>query len=521
MIYKKLLIFLTIGTLSLGLTGCSSKKTDTTDTAAKSGTLYWWRSQEDANIETLTAITKNFEAETGTKVQIVLKDPRTYEEDVTKALLSNQNAVEAPDIVSYKSENMPAHVLELRPVPEKLFDVKISKGDTKKQTGKTSLQYAKQLYLDAAFKAITFNNPATGKPDLYGLPMAVDTLVLYRNKDALKKAADNISSKNAIEKSLTSDELKRRVNLINTAPTTWKELTDAIPFIKITDGNQISQAAIALGTANNVERSYDILQSVMMQNGTKLTTEDLDAAVFNQSQTGVAATGSLGEKALSFYLQFSNPASGLYTWNDKMPNSVEAFKNGQTAMIIHYGSLYRYLINEVPSLKNSIDIAALPQVSDPKNPTGTDSLKTTSNMWVETVPAARKDSDTTKDENRKKAAWSFVYYVSSKSGSSEYLKATQLSSALVDGKDSNRFKAFTDQKKIADVWYKGEKALDVDKTFIKMIDDAYTNRKSKQDALDSAATEITGILQSSKLKWSTAAARKAITTEGLDGITQE
>ncbi len=520
MIYKKLFIFFTIGVLSVGLTGCSSKK-DTTTTASSSGTLYWWRSQEDANIETLTAMTKNFEKESGIKINIVLKDPRTYEEDVTKALLSNQNAVEAPDIVSYKAEDLPAHVLELRPVPEKLFDVKISKGDTKKQTGKTSLQYAKQLYLDAAFKSITFNNPATGKPDLYGLPIAIDTLVLYRNKDVLKKAVTNINKKNEIDKSLTKEEVKRRTDLINTAPSTWKELTDAIPLIKVTDGEQISQSAIALGTANNVERSYDILQSIMMQNGTKLTTDDLDAAVFNQSQAGVASTGSLGEKALNFYLQFSNPASGLYTWNDKMPNSVEAFKNGQTAMIIHYGSLYRYLINEVPELKNSIEIAPLPQVSDPNNPTGTDSLKTTSKMWVETVPAARKDSDTTKDENRKKAAWSFVYYVASKSGSSNYLTAMQQSSALADGKDSNRFKAFTDQKKMADTWYKGEKALDVDKTFIKMIDDAYTLRKSKQDALDSAATEITSILQSSKLKWSTAAARKAITTEGLDGVTQE
>jgi len=520
MIYKKLFIFFTIGMLSVGLTGCSSKK-DTTTTASSSGTLYWWRSQEDANIETLTAMTKKFQSDTGIKVQIVLKDPRTYEEDVSKALLSNQNAVEAPDIVSYKAEDLPAHLLELRPVPEKLFDAKMSNGDAKKQTGKSSVQYAKQLYLDSAFKSITFNNPATGKPDLYGLPIALDSLVLYRNKDVLKRTVDNINKKNSIEKSLTKEELKRRTDLVNTTPTTWKELTDLIPLIKITDGDQISQAAIALGTANNVERSYDILQSIMMQNGTKLTTDDLDAAVFNQSQTGIASTGSLGEKALSFYLQFSNPASGLYTWNDKMPNSVEAFKNGQTAMIIHYGSLYRYLINEAPALKDSIDISPLPQVSDPDNPTGTDNLKTTSKMWVETVPAAKKDNDTTKDENRKKAAWSFVYYISSKTGSSDYLSAMQMSSALVDGKDSNRFKALNDQKKIADTWYKGEKALDVDKTFIKMIDDAYTLRKSKQDALDSAATEITSILQSSKLKWATAAARKAITTEGLDGVTQE
>lgn len=501
--------------LVFGLTGCSkNNNTSTSTTPAYSKTLYWWRSKEDANNETLQEIAKGFKQKTGINVQIVLKDPRTFDQEVIDALASSQNVEESPDIISFKSEDMASHILQLETVPEKLFDVMLADGDDTMLTNKTSIQLAKQMFVDAAFKSVAFNNPKTGKPDLYGLPMAIDSLVLYRNKDVLEKAAKNLENKNELDKALTQQELERRTELIKTAPKTWKELTEVIPYIKTTNGSEVSQAAIALGTSTNVERSYDILQTIMMQNGTQLTSADLDAATFAQSSSGVASSGSLGEKALSFYLQFADPTSSLYTWNNKMPDSIQAFLSGQTAMMINYGSVYRYLINESSALANSIEISPLPQVTDPDSPTGTENLKVASKLYIETVPSAKKDSDSTRDANRKKAAWSFVHYASSVDGSENYLEAMQLSSALVDGHDSGRWPAFKTQKKFTDAWYKGNKALEVDKLFIQLIDDAQSGRKSKIDALNSASTAITSILQSSKLKWATAAARQAITTGG-------
>jgi len=510
-------IFLTLLTLALAFSfsGCSKSSNGTSSsTVSYSKTLYWWRSKEDANNETLQEITKAFKNKTGIEVKVVLKDPRTFDQDVINALASSTNVEEAPDIISFKSQDLPNHILQLETVPAKLFDVLQADGDSSQLTNKTSLQYAKELFVDAAFKSITYNNPKTAQPDLYGLPMAIDTLVLYRNKDVLKKAVQSMGNKNELDHAFTNAELDRRTNLIENAPKTWRDLTELVPLVKITNGDEVSQAAIAMGTSTNVERSYDILQSIMMQNGTQLTSADLDSATFAQSSSGVASSGSLGEKALSFYLQFADPTSTLYTWNDQMPDSVQAFLSGQTAMMIQYSSAYRYLINQSSSLANSIDISPLPQLTDPDSPTGTQNLKVGANMYVETVPSAKKDSDATIDANRKKAAWSFVYFATSRDGSQSYLDSMQMASALKEGSDSGRWSALKDQKSIADVWYKGNDPMAVDKLFIQLIDDAQSGRKSKLDALSSAANQITTILQASKLKWATAEARQAITSGG-------
>lgn len=505
--------------LVFGLTGCSKGATTTT-TSKKTTTLYWWRSKEDANLETLQEIAKNYESQTpGVKIQIVLKDPRDYEQSAIDALAAGQTVADAPDILSLKSEDLPKNLTKLTTAPTKLIDVLKNANNPKKQTGKSTLEYAKGLFDDAAFKAITFNNPASSKPDIYGLPMAMDSLVIYRNKKLIQTASSNIEAVAALDKTITKAEIKRRQDLVANAPETWKILTEAIPYLRVTSGNDISQAAIALGTATNIEHSYDILQAVMMQNGTRLTSDELDSATFNQTLSTAAGQTSYGAKALDFYTQFTNAQSPFYTWNNDIVSggqtNVDAFLAGKVAMIIHYGSLYRYLINANPEMKNSIEIAPLPQVTDPQNPTGTTNLKVPAKLWVETVPNRGVDAASV---SKQKAAWSFVYYLSSKEGSGTYTKAMQVPSAL-RSVTSVRFAALKDQKKIADVWFKGNEPENVDKLFISMIFDAQSGKKSSQEALDAAATEITSILQKSKYKWATAAARQAIIAGGEDETT--
>jgi ABC-type glycerol-3-phosphate transport system substrate-binding protein len=125
-------------------------------------------------------------------------------------------------------------------------------------------------------------------------------------------------------------------------------------------------------------------------------------------------------------------------------------------------------------------------------------------MWVETAPSAKGDT------KRQQAAWRFISFVGSAKGSAAYLSAMKMSSALKTGSDKAKFDALIGQKASADLWFKGADALSVDKTFIAMIDDAGAGRKTNQDALNSAASSVTKILQASKIKWSTAAARSAM-----------
>jgi ABC-type glycerol-3-phosphate transport system substrate-binding protein len=297
------------------------------------------------------------------------------------------------------------------------------------------------------------------------------------------------------------------VKQIQTPPTTWSQLTKIVPYLTIKDGNNITQSAIALGTGANIERSYDILSSMMMQNGTQMASADQNSAAFNlataEAGSATASTNS-GLRALDFYLQFSNPNSSLYTWNARMPNNVEAFEQGQVAMIIHYADLYRFMITEAPSIKNSIDIQPLPQAVEPSSPLATDKIKTIARMNLEVATSARGDA------RRQQAAWNFIYYVTSKQGTGTYLSYMKLPSAIKDTTGKSKFQALTDQKGRADLWYKGIKAQDVNEIFIRMVEDAANGRKSGKEAIDQAAKDTSTILSGSKIKWISA-------SQGSDG----
>lgn len=487
---RKLLILPVVLVLSVVLTGCNG---GSSPSKSEKMTLYWWRVIGDAREETYEEIAKSFSSQNkSVQIEIVSKDPRVYEEEVLSALAANQTIENAPDIISIPAEDLPRFVPQLTPAPDDLFDQALT---AKKKTGKSAVEYVRENFEPIVGKTAVLNN-ASGEAKLYGLPIAVDTLALYINRDLLKEASETIETSSRYTKDKTREEIKALSKKVLTPPTTWEGLAEIIPYLTLKDGNIITKAGISLGTSKNVERSYDILSSVMMQNGTQLTDNNLSSATFNQSQTGATTKSTPGEEALKFYLRFSNPSDPLYTWNSDMPNSVDAFMQGQLAILPQYASLYVHLINEMPTLKKSIEVSAFPQITDKTNLAGAQSQVVAGRMNVFAAPSAKGDS------SRQGASWAFINYLTSKSGSSAYLSAMKLPSALKEVDSKAKFDVFDEQKTIADTWYKGHKAMQVDEIFISMIDDAYTGRKSVLDAVNSASTSVTTILQASNSKWS-------------------
>ena len=489
-ILKRFVILPIALVLAVSLTGCSGGGKDSD---GKKLTLYWWRPIGDAREETYEEVIKNFTKDNKSiEIKVVSKHPSTYEDEVLSALAAHQTVENAPDIISIPGEDLPRFLPQLTPAPDNLFDLGLTK---KKQSGQSAVEYVRDNYEPLVAKTAILNN-ASGQSKLYGLPATVDSLALYINRSLLKEAAETVESSSRYTKDKSSEEIKAISKKIQTPPKTWAELAEIVPFITVRDGDNISRSTVALGTSKNVERSYDILSSIMMQNGTVLTSRDFQAATFNLSQTGAAGGTLPGSEALKFYLRFSNPSDSLYTWNEQMPNSVDAFMNGQVVMIAHYASLYVHLINERPALKNAIEVASLPQISDKESIAGGDTQKVVGQTDMFAAPSAKGDAD------RQTAAWVFIKYLTSKTGSSAYLSALKLPSSLKEVDNKAKFDAFDEQKKIADAWYKGHKAMQVDEIFISMIDDAYSGRKSVVDALNSASTATTTILQASNSKWS-------------------
>lgn len=479
--------------LALPLSGCSSS-TKTKTTATKT-TLYWWRSSDDGAEAALKQVADQFKsANPNVTIEIVTKNPQKYLEEVTTALASYQTIKNAPDVISVNYQDLPNVANQLVPAADNLFEVNLS---AKKKTGIKATDYVVNNFEPVVGKTAILKN-SQGESKLYGLPMAIDTLALYRNKTLLASAADNLGSVEKLQKQMSKEEISILKKKIQAAPATWKELAEVVPYINVKSGDQISISAIPLG-APNIERSYDIVQTLMMQNGTRMTSDSLDSAAFSTSQQGVTSANTPGEQALDFFFNFSNPSSSLYSWNSKMPTSYDAFKNSQAAMMIHYASAYGFLVNEKPALAKNIEVVPLPQITDPKLASETGNVKTMAKMNLECVTAAKGDA------KRQKLAWDFVNYVSSKTGSSPYLSATRLASPLKTNTGRPKFEAFAKQKSLADAWFKGHKASVVDEIFLKMIDDIYSQKKSKGQALNEAANQVTTILQANNIKWANSA----------------
>lgn len=161
---------------------------------------------------------------------------------------------------------------------------------------------------------------------VYGLPISVDSLALYYNKDIFN------------------------ANGIARPPATWEEVEELVPRLtQIDNFGTITQSAIALGTAQNINRSTDILTALFYQKGSAI----------NQVEGNPDITDSKSQEALRFYNQFANIRSPLYTWNQNQHYSIDAFYEGTLAMMINYS--WQYPALKQKNAKLNIGVAPLPQ----------------------------------------------------------------------------------------------------------------------------------------------------------------
>jgi len=93
----------------------------------------------------------------------------------------------------------------------------------------------------------------------------------------------------------------------------------------------------------------------MMQNGTRWQTGRAKQWIFSAS---LEKSGK-GISAFDFYLGFSSPQSGVYTWSDSLQNAREEFLSGDVAMIFDYARELAGLEQKAPFLR--IGIAQMPQ----------------------------------------------------------------------------------------------------------------------------------------------------------------
>ncbi|MEI7750199.1 MAG: extracellular solute-binding protein [Candidatus Moraniibacteriota bacterium] len=216
---------------------------------------------------------------------------------------------------------------------------------------------------------------------IYGIPMSVDSLALYYNKDLFNAAG------------------------IASPPSTWDDVAaDAKLLDSIDNSGNIRQSAIALGTAKNINRSTDVLLALATQYGM--------TPAANGFSDEVNLSSPPAWKALAYYSGFAKLGSSQYSWNANQHYSVDAFYEGNLAMMVNYS--WQIDAIKKKNAKLNFGVAPLPQIAGaaPSN---------YANYWVLVVAKHKNEPDTggkksalstdTYDGIRTHETWQFLHYL--------------------------------------------------------------------------------------------------------------
>ncbi len=430
--FSKLLL-LCVAILLTGV-GCSGP-TQAETLAKKPAQLTIWR-VFDGN-ETFSKIMENYRA-INPSVSFNYRELRfdEYEDELIRAFAEGRG----PDIYSLHNTWIGEYTSLIRPMPDSVKIPRVEvRGTIKKEVIYTieekptlSSRALKSQFVDAVIDDIVRpnieNERGVIKPRVFGLPLSLDTMALYYNKDLLDAAG------------------------FPEPPKTWQEFqTQVSKLTKIGASNAIVQAGAGIGTAKNVERSFDLLSLLMMQNGVQMTGNSDLAAFANGEEEEVA----LAQDAVRFYTDFANPLKEVYTWNNDQPSSYDAFVAGKSAFFFGYSFHAPLIRTASPKLKFSV--VGVPQIDGGK-------VVNYANYWVETVAKASDNANW---------AWDFIQFATSKEQVVNYLNVAKkptarrdLISTQIEDEDLS---AFVSQVLTAKSWYKGKNAAVAEESLSELI----------------------------------------------------
>lgn len=289
----------------------SSHKPDVkpTDVAFGEKVVIWGtfnKLEMDTFFEELSNNNKSFRAVTYKQL-----DKRAFGETLVNAIAEGKG----PDIVLIPNSLLVTYRSKLFPIPFEEFS-KRTFDDT---------------YIDGAEIFLRSDG-------VYGVPIGVDPLILYWNRDILSSSG------------------------ISTPPKTWEtligETTRAIN--KFDSSSNFTQNAIALGQYSNVTNAKNILAMLFFQVGSEIVTETDSSYKVNLDEV-VDEGLSPGVAALSFYSQFSSPSKDAYSWNRAKSNDRAEFIGGKLAFYLGMGSEQAQLERDNANL--NYDVAVVPQGS--------------------------------------------------------------------------------------------------------------------------------------------------------------
>lgn len=390
---------------------------------AKGPALTAWGVFDDA--ETLRPLIESFKkSQKGTKVNVEYKKispPDQYEERLRTALAEGRG----PDVFLLHVSWFPRWEGSILGAPAEFLPVRA----------------VREEFVDTVAADLIRGGT------VLGLPLFVDSLGLYYNTDIFNGAG------------------------IALPPQTWSEVHAAVrktTKFNALEAGQIDQHGIALGAGRNVNRSPDILSALMLQNGATVVGKDGSVAFGGDARAAAA---------LRFLTDFANPAKDVYAWQVTSDYSLDAFAEGEAAMMVNY-SYHRPTIR-AKNPRLNFGVAPLPQVGDDPR-----SRVTYASYWAFAV-----SRQTTHPE----AAWEFIRSITSTASARAYGEKSGYPPARRDLVASRRndpdIGVFAEQALIARTWPQPDNRV-VDRVFAEILDDVVTGRDTVEAALRRAAEQI-------------------------------
>ncbi len=394
---------------------------------------------------------------TSTRLNVDIKYRKIKFENYEKELLEAWAEGRGPDIIMFHNTWTEAYKNKLIPAPDENIEIPVGyvSGGLKKKVSYSfeDVSFYKPLEVKDKFVKMVYENVVSDNK-VWGLPLSVDSLVLYYNRSLLDQSG------------------------IVIPPQTWTEVANVTKKLtKYDNDGNIIQSAIALGGAYNINRSFDILSLLMAQNGTQFTTPDGSVATFARGSIyTVDKDFRPGQEALRFYTDFAKPEKEIYTWSEDLPQAQEMFASGRLAMMIGY-SYQRPIIKSLAP-KIDLGIAPVPHININKMDAPGISINWGS-FWALGV------SKTTENE---KYAWDFVNFATTNTNVvQKYLDRTDKPGALrvvISSQISDpKMSVFANQALTATSWYRGKKITAVEKIFKDMILKVVEGKLTTKDAI--------------------------------------
>lgn len=461
----KLFILLLIPAFLLtGGLGCKSTEEETIKEATKPITLKYWRvfDGEDA----FEDIIKEYQSlHPHIKIDYRKLRYEEYEDELINALAEDRG----PDIFSIHNTWMREYQTKIAPVPPKItMAFTTVSGGFQKETvteiktkPSISIKQLRESFVDVVLDDVimpTVGADGKSTDEIYGLPLSLDTLALFYNRDLLNAAQ------------------------IPQVPKTWRDFQQATAKLTRLDRNgNITQSGAALGTTNNVERYFDILSLLMMQNGTKMTNDRGSITFHLVPEELKGRPFPPGLEALIFYTDFASPSKEVYSWNADQPDNLTAFTQGKTAFFFGYS--YHVPAIKAAAPKLNLGIARVPQIE------GAPEINY-ANYWIEVV--SKKSASLNE-------AWDFIQFAADPTRVSKYLnvakRPTALRSLIETQTDDLELGTFANQTLTAESWYKGVNSKDAENAFKEMIDSVVARAVEAEEALEFAARRINQTLK--------------------------